>query len=296
MRSAYERLRACVDLCRRHDLRRLEVANHAQVAQAMLYISPQQEALEEALAAAEAADRVGHLRAELNARLGVMSALEALARFDACRHTADEVEALIRHLGAWRFEQSRLLLLGRIALAEGRREEAVELLEQALEVARTTALTFHGPGILGVLALATADLETRRRALAEAEAIIAAGSVGHNPLRFYPLGMEVALRLLDYDEVERYASALEGFTRSELLPWSDFFVARGRALASIGRGRRDAALTAELKRLREERERLGLKTELADIRTSLAEDSPEPAPAAGISCTERGASCDPKEQ
>jgi hypothetical protein len=39
--------------------------------------------------------------------------------------------------------------------------------------------------------------------LAEAEAIIAAGCVGHNQLQFYPLAMQLALELGDYDEVER---------------------------------------------------------------------------------------------
>ena len=94
---------------------------------------------------------------------------------------------------------------------------------------------------------------------AEAEAIIAAGCVGHNQLRFYPAAMQLALELSDHDEAERYAAALEEFTRAEPLPWSDFFVARGRALAAASRGRRDAALTAQLERLRDEGERLGLR-------------------------------------
>jgi hypothetical protein len=53
--------------------------------------------------------------------------------------------------------------------------------------------------------------------LAEAEAIIAAGCVSHNQLRFYPDAMDVSLEL-DLDEVERYAAALEDFTRPEPLP------------------------------------------------------------------------------
>ena len=59
MMSAHARLRSCVDLCRRHDLRRLEVANHAQLAHTMLYLLPQEDALREALTAAESASKVG---------------------------------------------------------------------------------------------------------------------------------------------------------------------------------------------------------------------------------------------
>jgi tetratricopeptide (TPR) repeat protein len=273
MMSAHARLRSCVDLCRRHDFGRLAVANHAQVAHTMLYLSPQEDALKEALAAAAAAAKVGHLRAELNARLAAMFALASLGRFEACRDAGNAAEALIERLGARRFEQDRLAHLGRVALAQGRRAEAVALLQRALEVARATALTFHGPSILGALALAAADAAASRRALAEAEAIIAAGCVGHNQLRFYPAAMQVALELGDYGEVERYAAALEDFTRSEPLPWSDFFVARGRALAAVGEGRHDGALTAELERLRDEGERLGLATSLPSIQSALAGDA-----------------------
>ena len=81
--------------------------------------------------------------------------------------------------------------------------------------------------------------------------------------------MQLALELGDHGEVERYAAALAEFTRSEPLPWSDFFIARGRALAAVGQGRRDAALIAELKRLRDEGERLGLERALPEIRSAL---------------------------
>ena len=63
----------------------------------------------------------------------------------------------------------------------------------------------------------------------------------------------------------RYAAALEDFTRPEPLPWSEFFIAHGRALAACGRGRRDAALRAEIQWLRSEGERQGLRIALDDF-------------------------------
>lgn len=83
--------------------------------------------------------------------------------------------------------------------------------------------------------------------------------------------MQVALDLADHDELERYAGALEDYTRPEPLPWSNFFIARGRALAALGRGRRDAALMAEIRGLRDEGERLGLRIALPAIEAALAE-------------------------
>jgi hypothetical protein len=97
--------------------------------------------------------RIGHLRAELNARSIAMDLLANLARFKACHNVANEVEVLIHRLGARRFEQSRLLDLGYVALIEGQKAEAVELLHRALEVARTTSLTFAAQSSLAFLHL-----------------------------------------------------------------------------------------------------------------------------------------------
>jgi hypothetical protein len=182
-----------------------------------------------------------------------------------------KAQTLVHRLEARRFEQPCRLYLARVALAEGRRSEAVEMLGEALDISRRTGIGFHGPQILGALAHAHERPEERRRMLAEGEVIIRAGCVGHNQLRFYPDAMQVALDLADYDEVERYAAALGEYTRPEPLPWSTFFIARGQALAAFGRGRRDPELIAGIRRLRDEGEGLGLRIALPAIESALAE-------------------------
>ena len=249
MISAHARLSECVELCRRHGFGRIEVANLAQAAHTMLYFRPQKEVAERALAAAEAAARVGHLRAEMNARAAAMFALFNLDEVAACWEQAERGQGLVRRLGAWRFEASCLRHLGRLALRDGRRNDAVERLREAVEVCRRTGITFEGPRTLSALALGVGDRAERRALLAEGEAIIRGGCVGHNPLWFYPDAIEVCLELGECGEAERYAAALEDYTRSEPLPWADFYVARGRALAAQGRGRRDEATKATLERL-----------------------------------------------
>ncbi len=69
--------------------------------------------------------------------------------------------------------------------------------------------------------------------------------------------------------MEHYAAALEDYTRSERLSWTDFFIARGRALAAWGQGRREPKLVAELQRLRSEAERLSLTTALPALDEAL---------------------------
>jgi hypothetical protein len=80
--------------------------------------------------------------------------------------------------------------------------------------------------------------------------------------------MEATLGTGEWDEVDRYAASLETYTRPEPLPWTDFFIARGRALAALGRD--DATFPAALMRLRNEGQRLGLVTALRAIEAALA--------------------------
>jgi class 3 adenylate cyclase/tetratricopeptide (TPR) repeat protein len=270
MVSAHDRLHACVELSRQQGLGRIEVANRAQIAHTRLYFRPQQDALEHALSAAAAAAKLGHSRAELNARLAAISACFETADLDACRDHVGQVQTLVDRLEARRFEVFCRLYPARIALAQGQRSEAIEFLQQALDISRRTGIGFYGPQIFGVFALALGSPEERRRMLTEGERVIQAGCVGHNQLRFYPDAMEVTLILGDNDEVERYANALEDYTRSEPLPWSELFVARGRALAAFARGRRDASLMGAIRQLRDEGERLGVRTALPALEAILA--------------------------
>jgi tetratricopeptide (TPR) repeat protein len=266
MISAHDRLHRCTELAREHGLGRIEVANLAQIAHSTLYFRPQQDALEHALSAAASAMKVGHGRAELNARLAAMFALFALGELEPCREQIGKAQALVHRLGARRFEPVSHLYHGKLAVAEGRRLEAIQPLEEALDLSRRTGNGFHGPQILSALASALDGPEERRLALAEGEAVIRAGCVGHNPLRFYPDAMQVALDLADCEEVERYATALEDYTRAEPLPWSDFFIARGRALAAVRNAPPSEALAAEVHRLQAEGERLGLTIALQAIK------------------------------
>jgi hypothetical protein len=123
--------------------------------------------------------------------------------------------------------------------------------------------------LLGILALVTDAMDERQRALAEGESLLQKGCVGQNYFWFYRDAMEVCLNTGDWGAVERYAAALEEYTRTEPLPWSEFFIARARALAAVGRGRRDDELIAELRALHEEAQRVGFKTALRAIDDAL---------------------------
>ena len=270
MKTAFDHFRQCVELCRQHGYGSIEVSNRYMVAWTQLYQNEVGSALDEALAACEAAARVSHHRAEIVARLMAGRVLYEKGDITEAREQLENGLRLVDEIGATRFEAFLLIYLSRIVAAEdGNRAEALNMINRALEVSRKTGVTFLGPWVLSTLALLSNDPEERRNALSEGEKILDEGCVGHNYIAFYRDAMEVALAEMDWDALDRYAASLEEYTRSEPLPWADLFVARGRALASYGRGKRDDTTMKELTRLRDEADRVGLKNAMTAMDKAL---------------------------
>ena len=106
----------------------------------------------------------------------------------------------------------------------------------------------------------------------EAEELLRAGAVSHNHLLFPRDAIEVYLEAGNWDRVERTVAELEHYTRSEPLPFADFYIARGRALAACGRDQSDMAeLAAELERIHDEGERLGIRVALRGTETAISQ-------------------------
>jgi class 3 adenylate cyclase/tetratricopeptide (TPR) repeat protein len=270
MITAYRHFRRCVELARALGLGRVEVANLTMLVPTRMYFDPLEDVLGGGTAAIEAAKRVGHQRAELIARSVQATCLLEIGEAALAREQIEPMQNLIRHLGARRFDAPALLYSAKVLLQGRRREEAAQLLREALAISRETGVGYMGGTILGALALATDNADERRCALADGESALRAGAVSHNHLYFYRDGTEVALNSSDWNGVAHYTWALEDYTRPEPLPWADFFIARGRALAEFGQGRHDTPLMSELSRLHDQGERLCLKPALQALKVVLA--------------------------
>jgi class 3 adenylate cyclase/tetratricopeptide (TPR) repeat protein len=270
MISAYNYFSRCLELCRTHGFGRIEVANLYMIAATRSYFDGPALALGDALAAIDAAVRVGHQRAEMVARALTQRILIDLDDLAAARDQMERTEPLIRRLNARRFEVWNLMTLARIQQTAGDQRDAVETLEQAMAICRGTGTGFKGPEVLAKMAILTDEALARRRLLAEAEAILRDGAVGHSHISFYGDAIDAALLRDEWDEAERYCAALEDYVRLEPLPRADLTVGRGRVLAAFGRGRRDEATMAELRRVRNEAERFGLRTALPALDRALA--------------------------
>ena len=155
--------------------------------------------------------------------------------------------------------------------AKGCQSEARGLLIQAASITREIGRAFNAGRIFGASAWVIAnDADFREAALAEGETALREGSISHNHFWFYRFAMDALLTVNDWARVEKYAGALEDYTRDEPLGWTDFYIARGRALAAFGRGRRDEATMNELQRLHDEAQSLGLKIAMQALEEALA--------------------------
>jgi class 3 adenylate cyclase len=271
MITALDYFRRCIDLCRQQGYGRIAVGNQYMVAWGRFYLNEVAGALEDALAAIESAQRVGHQRAEMVARLTAGRVLVESGDAAAAHPHVERGLELAESLGASRFKPFLLIYVARIRFARGApADESVKLMREALDLARQTGAGFLAPWVLSTLALVSDEPAAALEALGEGEELLAEGCVGHNYYAFYRNAIEVALRLEDWRQAERYAEALSAYAAEEPLPWSEFVSARGRALAARGRGERGEANGHELERLRKEAEQAGLHAPLVAIQQALA--------------------------
>lgn len=270
IRTAQGLFERCIALAREAGLERLELTYMPMLGVTEFYTGNAQRTCDLCQAAAERAMHLGELRAEALARLVLASTCLQAGRHEEARNAADRGLELSRRLGARRFESDALLVQGMLRHVAGDKGEARDLLDQAYAIVEETGPGYSGPWVLGSIALANEDPARRKRALALGEQQLASGCVSHNYFHFYENAIDVTLQLGEWGEAERYAAALEHYTRREPLPWTGFVIARGRALVRFGRGERGPDLKAELQSLRDNADRTCFRSAIAAVDAALA--------------------------
>jgi tetratricopeptide (TPR) repeat protein len=265
MMTARDRFARCVRLCQDHGLVRIEVANRPMLAFAGWFAGDGAKAAAEAALAIEMAQSVAHHRAEMIGRHAACFISLALMNLDAAFEHAEAALALARGLRARRFEAEGLALRADVRRARGDLPEAARDAEAAVALSFETGPAFVGPFALGVLARTVTDQRRRQEAMAEADRLLSEGAVSHNHLLFRRDAIEMAIDADDWDSAEKYAAALEAYTRDEPLPWAEFYVRRARWLSTIAREGSSPEALAQLRELRAEGERRGLLHALARI-------------------------------
>ncbi len=261
----------CIDLSRKHGFGRIEVAHLGQRGLTRLYSGDWRGARDAGVAAFDVATQIGDRRIEMNACMCVCACIYDLGERDSLEQYAERTLVAARALDARAWRPVAMMWKAIAFLEVNRQDEARELLMEAASINREVGRAFNAGRVFGALALVTADdAQAREAALAEGEAALREGAISHNYFWFYRFAMDALLGIGEWDRVERYAAALDDYTRSEPLPWTEFFIARARALAALGRGEPHDAASREIERLRNEGNAAGLKGPVDALENALA--------------------------
>ena len=272
--AAHDYFNRSRELCRSLGLGTLETANRNMILRTWIYQNEWNAAADECLSVLEAAKQTANQSFEMFARLGLGWINTETADFDAAVDFIDSGLELTRALKLKRFEAVGLLNSARCRYFRGERMIAADLAREGVQICRETGMGFCGPGVLGMLALVSDSDEERSDALAEAEAILEKGCLGHNYYWLHRDAMESYLDRRDWAGVEHHATALAEFMAEDPVPYATFYIERARALAAVGQDPSDKNARAELKRVREYAEDTHLRAAVAAIDRATAPDQP----------------------
>jgi len=261
----------CIELARKHGYGRVLAANLTMRGYLYWHHNDLESAVVDLHEAIELAVKTRHARAEMVVTAVYADILFELGNLDESEQYAQRAMTISQQLGSKLFEAECYGKISQLELNRGNHVEAYQQAQQALEILRASesGMAFWGPCALADLAQATRDADERRAILNEAEALLKDDSVSHNHIIFYTNAMELCLRTAAWEEVERYARALQDYTAVEPLPRCDFFIARGIALAAFGRGNRDQETMENIRCLHDEAKRIGLKSAIPAMATAL---------------------------
>ncbi|MFO1088062.1 MAG: adenylate/guanylate cyclase domain-containing protein [Hyphomicrobiales bacterium] len=260
MKTACERFRACVDLCRQHGFGQLEVANRHMIGWTRIHLMEFREALRDALDVQAMAAEIRHSRALMFGKtLAGIIKLE-FGDLDGAGADLGESASIAASMSSNSSLSQSLRSLALVRHRQGRSDEARACAEQALSVSRTAGMTFIGPAVLATCAAVSDDDDERRQFLEEAERILDKGCVAHNQIWFAQVAIDDAVSKGEWQSVRRYADRLEEYTRNEPLEWATFLVRRARALEQTRQGQDNEAARGELRALGDQAMRAGLST------------------------------------
>lgn len=269
-KTSYDYFDQCIELCEKENVRELLCVNLPMRAMIAFYLLDLERCEEDGHKAIEIALQVNNYRAQMLGHLVIGPTDLYRDKLTSAYEHAERGRNLARQLGSIVFEAESLM---HMAQANARRAEGDRAEDRLLEAYRIAsgAQTYGTPWILSTLAVETKDIALRKWALTEGEAMLQERCVSHNYLQFYQNAIDAALDSEDWDEADRYANALEAYSKStEPMPWSAYYVARGRALADFGRGLRDGGELESLRGLCEDAERVGLVSAIPALKTALA--------------------------
>ncbi len=270
MQRAYDAFHSCVVRCREIGLGKVEVANQAQMANCFVFLGRPEEVLTSCRAAVAAASKAGHLRAEVTALSGICEVAADLGDSDLLRTTSKKGIALADQLQSQAWGAFYLSFSALAQFFNGESSRAQALAQEAADRGDSSR-AFIGGWTLGVLALVADSPAIRLRALKEGDALCDSGMNGEAVLHFLHYAIMTCSQRGMWEQLGHYVQMLEDFTKDDPLPWADFYVAYGRALAKAAQSDQSDAVAKELSEILEKATCMGYTGPINEIRAALPE-------------------------
>ena len=131
-------------------------------------------------------------------------------------------------------------------------------------------MAFMGPIVLALRGELSPDSQVQRACITEAEQLLDAGCVSHNHFWVARSAIEINLQQQNWKEVERISQRLERYTTDQPLDWSDFIIARGRALSAWEQGDHGVEMRDQLRALNAQAEAANMQQARHAIARALA--------------------------
>lgn len=229
----------------------------------------------------ESGVRIRHPRTIMNGNRVIAYMLLEQGRWDEAEKHLTENLRVAQELQARRFEPILRVQLAKIKALAGHKDEATHEGELAFAMSRSLDEKYLGPCVLGCYATFVEDRDKQDWALRRARQILKDGSASHNYFWFYRDAIAVCLQREDWEGACRFADALEAYAAGEPLPYTRFYVTKGRTLADWGRGNRVTALRRRLQQLLRQASEAGMAPEAEMIASALGGTATATMPADG---------------
>jgi class 3 adenylate cyclase/tetratricopeptide (TPR) repeat protein len=273
-RTAEEKFKECIAYSTRMGLERTAIQiNHMTAWHAILSLHFDA-ALEIGRQTCAAGARIRDPRTIMNGGRMQCYVLMEQGKWQEAQARLEENLSLSQELHALRYEPVIRAFLAKVMAQCGAAEDAEREVRRAYALSKQLDERWVGPTVLGCYAAVMRNRRSQDWALRKGAAILRKGCGSHNHFLFCRDAINVCLTRGDWPGARRHADALEAYAAEEPTDWSNFHIAKARAVAALGEGQDDDALRMELGALRLRAVSAGMIPEVALLESLVGDRLP----------------------
>lgn len=243
---AQQHFRASVETAEAAGLLRILPPNRGMIGNCHVFYCRFDEGLKDVEAARLAGLRVGDRFGEMFGLESAAFILMAAWRWKEAAISARAAMNLAIEIGARRYESITAIILAMSLMDAGEVAEAEALSQRSEALSLETGVGFAGALIMSIRANILGAQPAANEAINRGEDLLRQTNMAHNHIFFRGFAIDWAMRVGEWDRVERYAGDLAQFTAADPLPYVDMIVDRARLLARLSRNPSDGRARQQL--------------------------------------------------